>query len=182
MAKEQENDFELAHRALDILAPVLGDWFSQEDEDREAAAWEATNGEPLIRSWEDEESFNARAKKFRWNIPEFVCAPDIAKAEIERLMQIEPKSERLIRQIHELEVSLGRDKTDFMVAKKKDKDIIAAAKKRYAEIQMYEIWKERAAIVAEERDTFVLQMLVQHDKNETVREVAEKRLAVVSVT
>jgi hypothetical protein len=175
------HSFEEAQRAIVVLSTVLGDFYSEEDVERHASTWEVTHGSPLVRPWEekDPQAFAKRAAKFGEKTG-LSGDPAMFRADLAHLMEINPKGERQIRQIHELQEVLGIPKTDFMQPTQTAKEIIAEAKKRYAEVQAFGVWTERLAVVNEETNVRVLQMLMEHDKRSEIREAAEARLALLT--
>lgn len=187
--------------AIDVFQGKLGDSFSPDDVEQLAAPWEETAKTPLVRPWETtrdpetgdriiKEEFFRRAKQFeKEEQPRNAMDPRLARERLEKLLEMdltgddEPADAKVVssrqrnrNEIHELEEMLGKKKTDFSKPRPTQKSLIATSKKRFAEIQEHTLVSERLAIVKEEKNEYVLNMLLDNDAQEEVRQAALERL------
>lgn len=184
-------------KALDVLAPRLVEPYSDEDLESAAQAWEATEGQLLMRRDEHDdfgmpnEKFFERLQNFKPNvaIKRISGDPQIFKDELKRLRDSiddistlpEKNAANVKARINELEDALGEAKTDFTKMRTR-KQITEEAKRRYADYQQQPDFGKRVAMVRREKDNTTLQLLYKWDKSDNVRKAAFERIAEIEVT
>lgn len=181
-----ETELEQPQRALDVLSTVLIEPYSDEDVEREAAMWEATNGQLLLRPWETMEQFIARAADFKTDIKPLGLQmdPGLAKRELDRLMDGVDDPKKLSKphqqKINELEQVIGRSKSNFAKMPTRA-EVQDNAKKRYADYVREEDFGKRVEMVRAETQRYVVELLIKYERNDTVRDAAKLRLSELEV-
>lgn len=176
-------------RAVEVLG--LEEPFSDDEVIAGAEAWEKEHGTPLVRPGEEDSegrpnaAFAQRVAQFQSTTtgPETMADPEVNRRELKKLMAVARKKgyEGLTKRekvgIHENQKSLGMPLTDFESASRTPKQITTDAEKAYAEIvRGSDTFKERLAAVEKLTDITTLQLFVEIDKHEIVREAAQARI------
>lgn len=182
-------------RAIDVFANELGDFFSDDDVNRLADAYEITHRQPLIRPGESDaegrpnKKFEARVKAFAHDAPTLSGDPARFRAELRKLLErakakgIAKLSESEKASIHELQAALGLSLMDFKVKQRSPKQIAQEAQERFTEIvKSATSYHDRIAAIRQIADITTLQLFADVDKSEDVREAALARIAEVELS
>lgn len=187
-----------ARIARDVLRDVLGDFFSQEDEDFHATAWEQTNAIPLKRSWESWADYVARKKEFKGVPKSYFMDAQSGQQSLARLRSKDVLTVGDVNEMHALEDMLGTKRTDIeAIYKPKDVKIKTndgdkvekywhrkvtkaeedtSALDAFQKIESAPVWVDRVRLVQSERDHGALQLVILRDTREEVREAAQQRV------
>lgn len=183
-----ENDYEPPQKAVEALAGVLIEPYSDEDVESHASAWEATYGTLLLRPWETEAQFRERELTHKPNVQPLTLSmdPSMARADLkmlrDRIVDDPQASGEGIRiRINELERFLQEPETDWTKVRSR-KQIIETAKARYAQYQRQPDFSKRVTMIEKEKDATTLHLLFKHDRSDQAREAAFRRIAEIEVT
>lgn len=182
-------------RAVEVIR--LQEPFSDDQLNEAADLWEREYGAPLVRQHEEDEeghptpAFRKRAREFVNNSTTGIVAdPEVHRRELRKLLEFARKkgvgklTERERAAIHENQKALKLPLMDFSskTVKRSPKEINDAASTTYAQIvQGSATYKERAVAVRALDDVTTLQLFVELDKSEEVREIAQQRIEQVEL-
>lgn len=186
-------------RAIEVIR--LQEPFSDEQLNEAADAWEREYGAPLVRPHEENSEGHPNAE-FRKRVAAFVntstvgivADPEVHRKELRKLLEVIRKKglkNMPVRElaavkaaVHENQKALGLPLMNFddKQVRRSPKEINEAASTTYAQIvRGSATYKERLTAVRALDDITTLQLFVELDKSEDVREVAQRRIEEVEL-
>jgi hypothetical protein len=182
----QLGDYQLAVEALQLVEP-----YSDDDVNAAADEYEELHGIPLIRPHEADvdgrptPAFAKRISRFKIGGKDngLVADPEVFRKELRVLFDLARKkgwsglSQQERDAFHENQRALGLPLTDFNSDQRSPKAIVEEAQRTFKHVQKHSTtYIDRMSALVGIEDLTTLQLFVEHDKSEDVREAAVKRI------